>query len=67
MRDVVPRDATRAGGNNGGSHIGLGGHPGTQSGTTYGSVVHPQEPGAGSDQVAGGGVVRISAGTMLLC
>jgi hypothetical protein len=59
--------ATPPGGDNGGSHIGLGGSPGAQSGTTFGSVYHPAEAGAGGqDGGAGGGVVRINAGALVL-
>ncbi|MCP4659314.1 MAG: hypothetical protein GY856_28220, partial [bacterium] len=52
----------------GGSHLGYGG--GSSPGTTYGSVVRPQESGAGgnwsSSALRGGGAVRIIAANLTL-
>jgi len=61
--------ATAAGFSQGGSHMGVGGPASTTAGFTYGSVVKPQEPGAGGGSPsgrAGGGVLRINAGSVVL-
>ena len=54
----------------GGSHIGRGGgrNAGNVSGSTFGSVYQPREPGGGGNDWPnpGGGVVRIKAGTIRL-
>jgi hypothetical protein len=57
----TPGDAT------GGAHIGLGGVWSGPQGSTYGSVYRPQESGAGAGNgQAGGGVIRIQAGAVLV-
>jgi YD repeat-containing protein len=53
----------------GGSHIGVGGFNTNPLGTTYGSIERPAEGGGGSGveggvTEAGGGIVRIMAGTL---
>jgi hypothetical protein len=54
--------AVAAGDVNGGSHLGEGGVRSAPGGSTYGSVVRPQENGGGSGQSRrGGGAVRIVA------
>ena len=59
--------ATPAGGNNGGSHLGLATALGAQVGTSFGSVYHPAESGAGADNAAaGGGAVQITSGSIVL-
>src|SRR5439155_18476375 len=51
----------------GGAHIGLGGVYSGPQGSTFGSVYRPQESGAGSGNgPAGGGVIRIQAGAVLV-
>ncbi|HEV2718851.1 MAG TPA: Ig-like domain-containing protein, partial [Thermoanaerobaculia bacterium] len=53
-------------GNSGGSHIGLSFGSSGSAGAAYGNVEQPQEPGAGAGCcVAGGGVIRINAGTLI--
>ena len=62
---TYPGESGPTDGNTGGSHIGRGGVWGTP-GSTYGSVYRPQENGAGGNDVRGGGVVKITAGTLLV-
>ncbi|MFL6247288.1 MAG: Ig-like domain-containing protein [Thermoanaerobaculia bacterium] len=57
--------ATAPGGGAGGSHIGRGGVTTNPSGSTYGSVYRPAEAGGGGEfYPAGGGIIRIKAGTV---
>ena len=58
---VLPGDAT------GGGHLGYGGLSTRPLGSTYGSVYRPQEPGGGAGNGGpGGGIVRITSGTLAL-
>lgn len=62
----VPQDPAQ--GPAGGSHGGLG-RTGTGGGNTpaaYGDFTDPDQPGGGGSQTAGGGLVRITAGTAVI-
>ncbi|MEA2163765.1 MAG: large repetitive protein [Thermoanaerobaculia bacterium] len=54
----------------GGSHMGIGGVNDPPTSSAFGSVYHPREAGGGgegnSDGLTGGGVVRITAGSVAL-
>jgi Bacterial Ig-like domain/F5/8 type C domain len=56
--------ATLPGSGTGGAHIGLGGIRNNPSGTTFGSIRQPNEPGGGGTGSAGGGVITITAETL---
>jgi fibronectin-binding autotransporter adhesin len=58
--------ATAAGGNSGGSHIGVGGLWSSPTGSTFGSIYTPREAGGGNggNGPSGGGVVRLNAGSL---
>ncbi|HXG59335.1 MAG TPA: carboxypeptidase regulatory-like domain-containing protein [Thermoanaerobaculia bacterium] len=56
----LPGDST------GGSHMGRGAEWAAPVGPTFGSVHQPNEAGAGGQSVAGGGIVRITAGSLLI-
>ncbi|HEX8408778.1 MAG TPA: discoidin domain-containing protein [Thermoanaerobaculia bacterium] len=64
-RTTYPGETAQNDDNAGGSHMGKGGEWNVP-GSTYGSVYRPQENGNGGNNVRGGGVVKINAGTLLL-
>jgi hypothetical protein len=57
--------AQTPGNSSGGSHLGVGGLMSGPTGETFGSVERPREAGGGSSNLPGGGVVQLTASTVV--